>query len=80
VARALVARPAVVFADEPTGNLDSKSSAEVLHLLRTSVDELGQTVIMVTHDQEAAEIADRIVTLTDGLIVEDRRVETLGVA
>ena len=80
VARALVARPAVVFADEPTGNLDSKASAEVLHLLRTSVDELGQTVIMVTHDQEAAEIADRIVTLTDGLIVEDRRVETLGVA
>jgi putative ABC transport system ATP-binding protein len=69
-----------VFADEPTGNLDSKSSAEVLHLLRTSVDELGQTVIMVTHDQEAAEIADRIVTLTDGVIVEDRRVETAGVA
>jgi putative ABC transport system ATP-binding protein len=80
VARALVSRPAVVFADEPTGNLDSTSSAEVLHLLRTSVDELGQTVIMVTHDQEAAEIADRIVTLTDGLIVEDRRVETVGVA
>jgi putative ABC transport system ATP-binding protein len=80
VARALVSRPAVVFADEPTGNLDSKSSAEVLHLLRTSVDELGQTVIMVTHDQEAAEIADRIVTLTDGVIVEDRRVEALGVA
>jgi putative ABC transport system ATP-binding protein len=80
VARALVSRPAVVFADEPTGNLDSKSSAEVLHLLRASVDDLGQTVIMVTHDQEAAEIADRIVTLTDGLIVEDRRVETVGVA
>ena len=80
VARALVSRPAVVFADEPTGNLDSHASAEVLHLLRTSVDTLGQTVIMVTHDQEAAEIADRIVTLTDGLIVEDRRVETVGVA
>jgi putative ABC transport system ATP-binding protein len=80
VARALVSRPAVVFADEPTGNLDSKASAEVLHLLRTSVDQLGQTVIMVTHDQEAAEIADRIVTLTDGQIVEDRRVETVGVA
>jgi putative ABC transport system ATP-binding protein len=81
VARALVSRPAVMFADEPTGNLDSKSSAEVLRLLRTSVDELGQTVIMVTHDQEAADVADRIVTLTDGQIVEDRRVQaTAGVA
>ncbi len=80
VARALVSRPAVVFADEPTGNLDSRASAEVLHLLRTSVDDLGQTVIMVTHDQDAADVADRIVTLTDGLIVEDRRVETAGVA
>jgi putative ABC transport system ATP-binding protein len=81
VARALVSRPAVMFADEPTGNLDSKSSAEVLRLLRTSVDELGQTVIMVTHDQEAADVADRIVTLTDGQIVEDRRVQAAaGVA
>jgi putative ABC transport system ATP-binding protein len=72
VARALVSRPAVVFADEPTGNLDSKSSAEVLGLLRRSVDELGQTVIMVTHDAGAAEVADRLVVLTDGRIVEDR--------
>ena len=80
VARALVSRPAVVFADEPTGNLDSKASAEVLRLLRQAVDELGQTVIMVTHDQEAADVADRIVTLTDGQIIEDRRVETAGVA
>jgi putative ABC transport system ATP-binding protein len=80
VARALVSRPSVVFADEPTGNLDSKASAEVLHLLRQSVDTLGQTVIMVTHDQEAADVADRIVTLTDGQIVEDRRVETASVA
>jgi putative ABC transport system ATP-binding protein len=73
VARALVSRPAVVFADEPTGNLDSKASAEVLAMLRRSVDELGQTVIMVTHDHAAAEVADRTVVLTDGLIVEDRR-------
>jgi putative ABC transport system ATP-binding protein len=75
VARALVSRPAVVFADEPTGNLDSKSSADVLELLRTSVDQLGQTVIMVTHDQDAADVADRVVTLTDGRIVEDRRTQ-----
>ena len=75
VARALVSRPAVVFADEPTGNLDSKASADVLELLRTSVDQLGQTVIMVTHDQDAADVADRIVTLTDGRIVEDRRTQ-----
>jgi putative ABC transport system ATP-binding protein len=73
VARALVSRPAVVFADEPTGNLDSKASAEVLAMLRQAVDDLGQTVIMVTHDQEAADVADRTVVLTDGLIVEDRR-------
>jgi putative ABC transport system ATP-binding protein len=76
VARALVSRPAVVFADEPTGNLDSKASAEVLAMLRQAVDELGQTVIMVTHDQEAADVADRTVILTDGLIVEDRRAQT----
>jgi putative ABC transport system ATP-binding protein len=76
VARALVSRPAVVFADEPTGNLDSKASAEVLAMLRQAVDELGQTVIMVTHDQEAADVADRTVVLTDGLIVEDRRTQT----
>ncbi len=75
VARALVSRPAVVFADEPTGNLDSKASAEVLRLLRQSVDELGQTVIMVTHDQEAADVADRLVVLSDGQIVEDRRTQ-----
>jgi putative ABC transport system ATP-binding protein len=73
VARALVSRPAVVFADEPTGNLDSASSSEVLQLLRMSVDELGQTVIMVTHDDVAAEVADRLVVLGDGRIVEDRR-------
>jgi putative ABC transport system ATP-binding protein len=71
VARALVSRPTVVFADEPTGNLDSKSSEEVLGLLRTAVDEFGQTVVMVTHDPEAASYADRLVVLRDGLVVHD---------
>src|SRR4051794_12056279 len=71
VARALATRPAVVFADEPTGNLDSKSSTEVLDLLRRSVDEFGQTVIMVTHDARAASYADRLLLLGDGLIVHD---------
>jgi len=73
LARALVSRPAVVFADEPTGNLDSRASGEVLDLLRRSVDELGQTVIMVTHDPGAADYADRVVELADGLVVDDRR-------
>ena len=71
VARALVSKPAVVFADEPTGNLDSRSSADVLELLRRAVDEFGQTVIMVTHDPSAATHADRLITLTDGSIVHD---------
>jgi putative ABC transport system ATP-binding protein len=71
VARALIHRPAVVFADEPTGNLDSHSSDEVLALLRQAVDEFGQTVVMVTHDAHAASIADRIVVLSDGRIVHD---------
>jgi putative ABC transport system ATP-binding protein len=71
VARALVSRPAVVFADEPTGNLDSKSSEEVLGMLRQSVDDLGQTVVMVTHDPEAASHADRLIVLRDGLVVHD---------
>ena len=71
VARALISKPAVVFADEPTGNLDSKSSEEVLRLLRRSVDDLGQTVVMVTHDPEAASYADRLVVLRDGRIVHD---------
>src|ERR1700742_820475 len=71
VARALVSKPAVVFADEPTGNLDSKSSAEVLRLLRQAVDEFGQTVVMVTHDPGAAAHADRLITLRDGKIVHD---------
>jgi putative ABC transport system ATP-binding protein len=71
VARALVSKPAVVFADEPTGNLDSKASADVLRLLRQAVDEFGQTVIMVTHDPAAAAHADRLITLRDGEIVHD---------
>jgi putative ABC transport system ATP-binding protein len=71
VARALVSKPAVVFADEPTGNLDSKASADVLRLLRQAVDGFGQTVIMVTHDPAAAAHADRLITLSDGRIVHD---------
>jgi putative ABC transport system ATP-binding protein len=66
IARALIARPAVVFADEPTGNLDTKAGAEVLRLLREAVADLGQTVIMVTHDAEAADGADRRIELVDG--------------
>ncbi len=72
VARALITRPAVLFADEPTGNLDSRTGGEVLALLRRSVEEFRQTVIMVTHDAGAASIADRIVFLKDGRIVLDR--------
>jgi putative ABC transport system ATP-binding protein len=70
IARAMIARPAVVFADEPTGNLDSESGREVLALLRRAVDEYGQTIIMVTHDPTAAAVADRVVFLADGLIVD----------
>ena len=64
-------RPAVVFADEPTGNLDSVASAEVLDLLRTAVDEFDQTVVMVTHDATAAAYADRLLVLADGRIAHD---------
>jgi len=71
VARALMSEPAVVFADEPTGNLDSKSSEEILALMRRAVDEFGQTVVMVTHDAQAAAIADRVVVLVDGKVVRD---------
>jgi putative ABC transport system ATP-binding protein len=71
VARALVSRPSVMFADEPTGNLDSTTSGEILALMRESVDELGQTTVMVTHDAHAAAIADRVLFLADGDIVRD---------
>ena len=76
IARALVSRPTILFADEPTGNLDSTTSDEILELMRDSVDSLGQTTLMVTHDASAAAIADRILFLADGCIVED--VEGLG--
>ncbi|ROS31073.1 ABC transporter ATP-binding protein [Cellulomonas sp. PhB150] len=84
-ARALVARPAVVFADEPTGNLDSTSAAEVLGFLRRSVDDLGQSVVMVTHDATSAGYAHRVLFLADGRVVDELRdptraavLETLG--
>jgi putative ABC transport system ATP-binding protein len=73
VARSLVSRPTVVFADEPTGNLDSRSSDEILKLLRDSCDSYGQTIVMVTHDPRAAAIADRILYLADGKIVLDQK-------
>jgi putative ABC transport system ATP-binding protein len=71
IARALVSQPAVVFADEPTGNLDSKSGEDVLSLMREAVDRFRQTVVMVTHDASAAAIADRVVMLVDGKVVRD---------
>jgi putative ABC transport system ATP-binding protein len=72
VARALIARPAVVFADEPTGNLDSSSGRDVLALLRRAVDEFGQTIVMVTHDATAAAVADRVLFLADGRVVDEQ--------
>ena len=72
-ARALASRPTIVFADEPTGNLDSRSGAEVLGFLRRSVDEFGQTIVMVTHDPGAASYADRVLFLADGKIVDEMR-------
>ena len=72
IGRALLAQPTILFADEPTGNLDSTTSEEVLEVLRDSVDSLGQTTMMVTHDATAAAVADRVLFLADGCIVEDR--------
>jgi putative ABC transport system ATP-binding protein len=74
VARALVTRPTVLFADEPTGNLDSATSQEILELLRAAVDGFGQTTVMVTHDPRAAAIANRVIELEDGRIVSDELV------
>jgi len=71
IARALVSRPTVIFADEPTGNLDSRTSGEILDLMRSSVDEYGQTTMMVTHDARAAAMADRVLFLDDGQIVKE---------
>ncbi|MHC5702255.1 ABC transporter ATP-binding protein [Streptomyces tirandamycinicus] len=76
VARALASRPEIVFGDEPTGNLDSRSGAEILGFLRNSVRELGQTVVMVTHDPAAASYADRVVFLADGRIVDEMTAPT----
>ncbi|WP_241681689.1 ABC transporter ATP-binding protein, partial [Streptomyces sp. CB01881] len=76
VARALAARPEIIFGDEPTGNLDSRSGAEVLTFLRRSVDELGQTIVMVTHDPVAAGYADRVLFLADGVIVDEMHAPT----
>ena len=73
VARALVSRPRIVFADEPTGNLDSRSGAELLSFLRSAVRELGQTIVMVTHDPVAAAYTDRVVFLADGKVIEELR-------
>ena len=73
VARALASRPEIIFADEPTGNLDSHASIEVLTFMRRAVDEMGQTIVMVTHDPMAASYADRIVFLADGRIVDEMR-------
>ena len=71
VARALASRPQIIFADEPTGNLDSRAGAEVLSFLRRAVDDMSQTIVMVTHDATAASYADRIVFLADGRIVDE---------
>ncbi|HEX2308190.1 MAG TPA: ABC transporter ATP-binding protein [Jatrophihabitantaceae bacterium] len=75
-ARALSSRPAIIFGDEPTGNLDSHSSGEVMHILRDSVDQLGQTVVIVTHDPAAASYADRVIFLADGRIVDEMSAPT----
>ncbi len=75
IARAFVTQPSIVLADEPTGNLDSKSGEEVLNLLRRSCDELGQTIVMVTHDPKAASFADRVVFLKDGRVVDELKLD-----
>jgi putative ABC transport system ATP-binding protein len=76
IARSLVSRPTILFADEPTGNLDSKTGGEILDLIRDSVDSYGQTTVMVTHEPRAASTADRILFLSDGLIVKELRETT----
>jgi putative ABC transport system ATP-binding protein len=78
VARALVGRPQLAFADEPTGNLDSNSGAEILRFMREAVDDLGQTIVMVTHDPVAASYSDRVVFLVDGKITDDMADPTAG--
>jgi len=78
-ARALASKPSIIFADEPTGNLDSRSGAEVLGLLRRSVRDMGQTIVMVTHDPAAASYADRVVFLSDGRVIDELRDPTQAV-
>ncbi len=78
IARSLVSRPTILFADEPTGNLDSKTSGEILELVRHSTDSYGQTTVMVTHEARAAAIADRILFIEDGLLVKELRGATQG--
>lgn len=75
IARALANKPIIVFADEPTGNLDSKSSKEVLRLLRSTMERYNQTLIMITHDNDIAQLSDRIITIHDGEIIEDKKVK-----
>lgn len=74
IARALANKPSIIFADEPTGNLDSNSSKEVLHLLKETIKQYHQTLIMITHDSSIAAMADRVITIADGVIVEDKKV------
>jgi putative ABC transport system ATP-binding protein len=76
IARALANKPAIIFADEPTGNLDKKNSKEVLELLRTSVKRFSQTLVMITHDPEVAAYADRVIAIEDGEITSDRRINS----
>ncbi|MBZ9685003.1 ABC transporter ATP-binding protein [Clostridium estertheticum] len=75
IARALANKPSIIFADEPTGNLDSKNSKEVLELLTKSIKKYNQTLVMITHDSQVAACADRIITISDGEIIEDKRVK-----
>lgn len=74
IARALANKPSIIFADEPTGNLDSNSSKEVLHLLKETINKYHQTLIMITHDSSIAAMADRVITIADGVIVKDYKV------
>ena len=73
IARALSNKPSIIFADEPTGNLDSKTTTEVMDLLTNTVSELNQTLVMITHDENIADQADRIITISDGKIIKDER-------